>query len=389
MANTHEKISVGFLFDDTLDSNDAVSQYVKALGAWFSGRGHKVVYLVGETKLKSWAEGKVYSLAKNQRVYFNGNMLSMPLPTSRRRIQSALSSENLDVIHVMVPYSPFMAHKVIKQAPDDTAIVGTFHIFPAGQLAVTGSKLLRLWCRSSLKRFSEIVSVSVAAASFAKSAFKLSTRVIPNPVDVARFKSVSAVKKGDHIVFLGRLVKRKGCDQLIRAFAELLKSLPDAKLTIAGDGPQKAKLIKLVDRLGISEHVEFLGHIDEAIKPKILASADIACFPSLYGESFGIVLIEAMAAGCGVILAGDNPGYRTVLGEQPDLLIDPNNKRLFASRLEELLKDKDKIKRLHKWQTEAVKSYDISAVGLAIEKMYRQAIARLNKNSHNKAHGSR
>ncbi|HET7827260.1 MAG TPA: glycosyltransferase family 4 protein, partial [Candidatus Saccharimonadales bacterium] len=182
MVKRSEKLSVGLVFDDTLDSNDAVSQYVKALGAWLIGQGHRVRYLVGETKLDSWAGGKVYSLAKNQTVYFNGNKLSMPLPGSGRRIKQVLADEDFDILHVMVPYSPFMAHKVIKLAPSKVAIVGTFHIFPSGWLAKIGAKLLRLWCRSSLHRFNKIVSVSPAAAAFAAESFKLATPIVPNPV---------------------------------------------------------------------------------------------------------------------------------------------------------------------------------------------------------------
>ncbi|HET9722174.1 MAG TPA: glycosyltransferase family 4 protein [Candidatus Saccharimonadales bacterium] len=383
MAKNNENLSVAFLFDDTLDSNDAVAQYVRALGAWLSDQGHNVRYLVGETKLKTWSGGKIYSLSKNQKVYFNGNKLSMPLPTPSSRIQSALASGDLDILHVMMPYSPFLAHKAIKLTTADVVIVGTFHIFPAGWLAVAGSKVLRWWCRQSLQKFSQVVSVSAAAASFAESTFKLDTKIIPNPVDISRFKSGSIPKPKCHIVFLGRLVKRKGCILLVKAFAELLKNQPEAKLTIAGDGPQKAKLMRLVNRLGISRQVDFLGHIDERIKPEILASADIACFPSLYGESFGMVLIEAMAANCGVVLAGDNPGYRTVLADQPDLLVDVKNQQLFASRLEELLTDKIKAKRLHEWQQIHVRQYDINVVGCQILDVYYQAIAKAAKNSHN------
>ena len=389
MAKKSEKLSVGLVFDDTLDSNDAVSQYVKVLGAWLSGRGHDVQYLVGETRLQNWAGGKVYSLAKNQTVYFNGNKLSMPLPGSSRQIKDVLASESFDILHVMVPYSPFMAHKVIKSAPANVVVVGTFHIFPSGWLARVGAKLLRWRCSSSLRRFSRVVSVSPAAADFAHESFKLTTQVIPNLVDTSRFKTQDAPKAKNEIVFLGRLVKRKGCGQLIEAFSLLIEKLPNVKLTIVGDGPERAKLTGLVKRLGLDSRITFMGHINEDMKPKVLAKADIACFPSLYGESFGIVLIEAMAAGAGVVLGGDNPGYRTVLGDQPKLLVNPRDKIAFADRLEELLTNQSVIDGLHSWQTEEVKQYDINVVGRQILELYRSAIADLRQTSNNKAHGFR
>ena len=382
-----QRLKVALVFDDTLDSNDGVAQYVKTLGAWLSAQGHDVSYLVGETKLANWSGGKVYSLSKNIKVRFNGNKLSVPLPASRRRIKRLLREEKFDVLHIMAPYSPFMASRVIKAASPKTAIVGTFHIFPSSRLSVLGSRILYLVLRPSLKRFGKIVSVSPAAAQFARDAYHIESQVVPNAVEIKRFLSKpkfdSRIKK---IVFLGRLVERKGASQLVDAFALLLKSDPEARLVIAGDGPKRAALEAKVSKLGIGKQVEFLGYIDEIAKPQLLAEADIACFPSLYGESFGIVLIEAMAAGSRVILAGDNPGYRSVLGQQPELLIDPSQTTHFAERLRLLLSDQDKIARLHEWQQASVPQYDIGIVGTRLVSIYNGQIARLAKKSNNKAH---
>jgi phosphatidylinositol alpha-mannosyltransferase len=188
-------------------------------------------------------------------------------------------------------------------------------------------------------------------------------------------------------VFLGRLVQRKGCEQLIVAFANLSRRIPEAELVIAGTGPQREKLKKLTKASGLEGRISFLGYIDEKDKPGLLASADIACFPSLYGESFGIVLLEAMAAGAGVVLGGDNPGYRSVLGDQPDLLIDPADTDAFTGKLEQLLEDRRLHRRLHKWQSEAVKQYDIEVVGPKVVDLYRSSIAKARKKSHNTHHG--
>jgi phosphatidyl-myo-inositol alpha-mannosyltransferase len=386
----NQKLSVGFLFDDTLDSNDGVAQHVKTVGAWLSRQGHEVSYLVGETKLTDWAGGKIYSLARNQTVYFNGNKLSIPWLSNKKRIKQVLSGHRFDVLHVMVPYSPFMSQRVINKAGPATAIVGTFHIFPSGVLSRFGSRLLRLLYGRSLKKISPIVSVSQPAADFAKKAYGLSSSIIPNPVDINNFthaSSGSSEAKSMRIVFLGRLVKRKGAQQLIEAFGLVSRHLPQARLVIAGDGGNRHKLERLAEKLRISDKVEFLGYIDESAKAELLASADVACFPSLYGESFGIVLVEAMAAGAGVVLAGDNPGYRSILEKQPLLLINPLNKAGFAARLQKLLTDDTLRRELHAWQASQIDQYDINAVGPQILKLYQTAIARLAKNSHNKSHG--
>jgi phosphatidylinositol alpha-mannosyltransferase len=182
---------------------------------------------------------------------------------------------------------------------------------------------------------------------------------------------------------LGRLVRRKGCLELLKAFGLLTSLVPEVRLTIAGDGPQRASLERYAREHGLGEKVEFSGFIKEADKPELLAGADIACFPSLYGESFGIVLIEAMAAGSGVVIGGDNPGYRSVLGEHEILLIDPTDSQSFASRLAELLQDKVLAARLHKWQSGQIKKYDVATVGPKLESVYRQAIAKRAETRHN------
>jgi phosphatidylinositol alpha-mannosyltransferase len=381
------KLKIGLVFDDSLDSSDGVAQYVKTLGGWLSARGHEVCYLVGETRQETWAGGPVYSLAKNQPVHFKGNSLSIPRPAKKQYIRDVLNREKPDILHVMMTYSPFMAQRVIDLAGNDTAVVGTFHIFPAGQLAEFGGRLLKLVYGKKLRRFKRIVSVSRAAQIYSARVFGLQTDIIPNPVDIKRFSLGSQKNNAQPtIVFLGRLVKRKGCAQLIRAFALLLETRPAAHLVVAGDGPQRKQLELLCRKLKIESSVDFLGFIDEHKKPQLLATADIACFPSLYGESFGIVLIEAMAAGSRIVLGGNNPGYASVLGDQPLLLVEPNDTAGFAHRLGTLLMVNQPTKALHAWQLKSVQQYDINIVGAQVLEVYRRAIAPSAKKSHNGEH---
>jgi phosphatidylinositol alpha-mannosyltransferase len=295
-----------------------------------------------------------------------------------------LAENKFDVLHVQVPYSPFMAQRVINASDDGVAVVGTFHVYPSGWLPRLGSVFLRMMYGASLQRVEPMLAVSSAAAEFAKDSYGLQTKVVPNVVELTRFR---AAKKTVHdhpqIVFLGRLVERKGCRQLLQAFKLLHQKLPQARLIIAGDGPQRSRLEKFVKQNNLQAVVKFLGFIDEKHKPELLAGADVACFPSLYGESFGIVLIEAMAAGAGVVIGGDNPGYRSVLGGQPDLLFDPNDSEQLASRLGELLTDKRTSAGLHDWQQTEVKKYDVQTVGPQVLTVYRQAIAKNRPKGNN------
>ncbi len=380
--NSGQRLSVAFLYDDSLDKADGVAQYVKTLGAWLSAQGHDVSYLVGQSRLKSWEDGPVYSLSKNMRVAWGGNRLSISLLPRLKNIKRLLGERNFDVIHVQVPYSPFMAQLVINLLRPQTAVVGTVHIFPANRLAVVGTKALKRIYGKSLRRFDAMLSVSRAAQDYAEQTLKLKSQLLPNAVDRAKFRS-RVTNQEDHIVFLGRLVKRKGVIELLMAFRLLLASKPNAKLTIAGSGPERQTLEAYVRRHKLQDSVTFTGQVEESDKAKLLASAAIACFPSLGGESFGVVLIEAIAAGCGVVIGGDNPGHRSVLGEELLLLVDPRNSRSFAERLELILNDETLSKRLHEWQEKQIQKYDVSVVGSQLLDIYHQAIAKRTDTRHN------
>jgi phosphatidylinositol alpha-mannosyltransferase len=367
----NQRLNVGLVFDDSLDSNDGVAQHVKTVGSWLAKTGHEVSYLVGETKISQWSGGKVYSLSKNVSVSFNGNQLSIPLPADKSKIRKVLEAEKFDVLHVMMPYSPFLAQRIIKLADSESAIVATFHILPSGVLSKIGSDALSLIQTWSIKNIQKVVSVSPPAADFAKKTFRVQ-------------KKVQGTDNLKTVVFLGRLVKRKGCEQLIKAFA-LYNDMAsqNTRLVIAGSGPQSEKLKKQAVKLNIADRTDFLGYINEQDKPKLLASADIACFPSLYAESFGIVLLEAMASGSKVVIGGSNPGYRSVLSQKPELLFNPSNTQEFAKKIHQMLGEQKLVDSLHEWQANEVKKYDINLIGPQIVDVYESAIAGLAKKSHN------
>jgi phosphatidylinositol alpha-mannosyltransferase len=338
--------------------------------------GHNVRYLVGETKMLQWAGGKVYSLSKNQKVTFNGNQARIPYPANKKNIKKVLEQEKFDILHVQMPHSPFMAQKVVNAAGPNVAVVGTFHVAPSGVLASAGGHFLKLMYGRGLKKFDKFLGVSAAAGHYAKSAFGVETGIMPNPIELDKFLL-------PNIVFLGRLVKRKGAKELIEAFNILTQYNPDATLTIGGDGPERENLESLVGRYKLDEKVKFLGFIEEQDKANLLAGSSIACFPSLYGESFGVSLLEGMASSPGIVLGGDNPGYRTILGARPQMLVDAKNSLAFAGKLSELLDNKEIRKELNAWQKNEVKKYDINEVGPRLEKVYQDVIAnRINK-GHN------
>lgn len=373
-------MKIGLVFDDSLDRTDGVQQYVKTLGSFYSRQGHDVSYLVGETKLVAWDGGTVYSMSRNLAVNFNRNRLSTPLPASRQHVNAVLAAHDFDILHVQVPYSPFMAGRVIKAAGPRTAVAGTFHIIGADRLSNAANRLLGLWTGRQLKHFDALWSVSTGAQVFLQEYYGLQSKVMPNIIDAARYAHAVPLLTARHeqkIVFLGRFVERKGVRQLIEMMALLVHKhhMDHAKLYMGGDGPLRPYIENLVKEKRLGRHVEFLGFIDEKDKPGLLASAEIAVFPSLYGESFGIVLLEAMAAGAGVVIGGNNPGYSSVLGEWQEALVQPKDSEQFANQIKWLLEDEDVRRTLHRRQQHAVKQYDIQTVGPQLLNAYATMIA--------------
>lgn len=365
---------IGLVLDDTLDKPDGVQQAVLTLGKWLASEGHEVHYLVADTTRKDLKN--VHSLGRFVNLRYNKNNVRTPLPASRKAIKALLNAEKFDVLHIMLPYSPFLAKQVIRNAGPKTAVVGTFHILPASRLHGYSNQALRLLLGRSLKRFDKIVAVSEPAIHFARKAYGINATYVPNPIVTNDFRSGKRLgiygRNKLNVLFLGRLVKRKGILELIKAYNALDdETAKKTRLIIGGKGPLKNKAKNLVNE---NRDVTFAGYVGEKDKANFLASADIAVFPSISGESFGIVLVEAMAAGAGVVLGGNNPGYKSVLGPQPYLLFDPNEIDAFAEHLKIFIDDEKVRAKMHVWQDEAVGQYDIAEVGATVVDIYEECL---------------
>lgn len=373
-----KKLKIGLVLDDTLDTPDGVQQYVLAVGRWLAAQGHDVHYLVGQTQRTDIAN--THSLGHNMRVRFNGNRMSMPLPASSKKLRALLAAERFDVLHVQMPYSPLLAGRIIRAASPQTAVVGTFHVAPQSRLVHAANRALGVWSRRSLRRFDRIASVSLVAQNFARATFVIESEIIPNAVDLQPFFTAKPFPEYDNkqtIVFVGRLVERKGCQYLLHAVRRMVADgARDFQVLVCGRGPLEPALKAYVQTHHLEEFVHFTGWISEEDKPRYLASADLAVYPSTGGESFGIVLIEAMAAARGMTLAGDNPGYRGLLEDHPEVLFDPKDEVALARLLADCLQDTARRASAHIWQQKFAGQFDIDVVGKELVTTYLAALSK-------------
>lgn len=372
-------LKVGLVYDDTIDRYGGIPLYVTTLGKALVRRGHRVEYLVGDSMLAEVGGSPVRSLARNVGVRFNGNALSMPAWSRGRDLRKVLESGRFDVLHVQVPYSPLMAGRLLTRIDPGCAVVGTHHVASARPLPRMGARLLRALKLRSAPRFDEMISVSGVAAEFAANCSRMNPGpIVPNMLDLTTVSARPRVRceESADIVFVGRLVPRKGARQLIDAIA-LLDQGGDrpTRVAIVGDGPLRRRLENRVDRAGLADRVAFLGGLGEQQKIALLSQAKIACFPSLYGESFGLVILEALAAGADAVVAGSNPGYRELLGDAGGL-VDPGETRAFAARLQQLLDDADARRRLGTRQRRLLDDYDSDSIVESVLDVYHEALRR-------------
>jgi len=375
-----KSLTIGLVLDDGLDAPDGVQQYVLTIARELEARGHEV-HLIASTTSRTDLD-RLHVLGRNLRVRFNGNVLSSPLPARAADIGTLLEEVRFDVVHVQLPHSPFMAGRLVRRLPDDVAVVGTFHILPESPLVGLGTRALGLLERSTLKRFDEVMAVSAPAAEFARSSFGVEAAVVPNAVDMSRFPAPIAHDEADErplrVVFLGRLVARKGPRELVDAAAYVVDHRLVARpwtLTLAGTGPLADELRKRIAYEGLADRVDMPGFVAEDAKAALLADADLVVLPSTGGESFGISVVEAMAAGGGPVLAGDNPGYRSTMEGLEDQLVAPRDRVAFGHALARWLLDDDARAHATARQRAAAQRFDVRTVVDEIESTYRRALA--------------
>lgn len=381
-ALPHDRLVVGLVLDDGLDRPDGVQQYVLALADRLRARGHEV-HLVASTTTRTDLD-RLHVLGRHATVAFNGNRLSTPLPARAADVRALLAEVPFDVLHVCMPFSPFLAGRVVRRADQRTAVVGTFLIHAESPVVVAGTRALGLLERRTLRRFDELVALSAPAADLARRAHGRTSTVIGTPLDLDRFPAPDpATTRADpdapvHLVFLGRLVERKGARELVAAVAELARTGAAARpwrLTLAGRGPLDAELRAAVAAAGLEDRVHMPGFVAEEDKPALLASGDVVVLPSTGGESFGISVAEALACARGVVLAGDNPGYRDTMAGLEDQLVAPADTAAFAATLASWVDDPAARAAAAERQRVAVRRFAADAVTDEIEAVYRRALA--------------
>src|SRR5215208_2984047 len=285
--------------------------------------------------------------------------------TLRRELRAGC----FDVVHVHEPVVPVVGWDVLTAA--DAPLVGTFHCYSerAGAHAVAAL----VGARRKLNHLSGRIAVSEAAAWTGRRFYGGRYRVIPNgvalPAGGVPPPRTRAPREPLRIAFVGQAVERKGLPVLLRAFEALRREVP-AELTVVGVEAEELRPL-LVDPDGVCA----LGRVDDEAKRGALAAAHVLCAPSLGGESFGMVLTEAFAAGTPVV-ASDIPGYRDVVRDGVDgVLVPRGDATRLAETLRDLALDPDRTRRLGAEAARSAERYAWPRVAAAVAGAYEAARA--------------
>lgn len=292
-------------------------------------------------------------------------------------LEEMLAAENFDVIHVHEPEVPVLGAQIAARA--NCPIIATFHATHPDNTVGKTIELFRIpLARSIFKNLAAMTAVSDSAARFVRDWSGQDVAIVPNYIDLDLYRNLPAEKRDDNmILYVGRLEKRKGVKYLLEAFKELAARDKKARLVIAGEGPERESLEYLVETRDIPR-VKFLGAVTEKKKVALLKKARVFCSPAIYGESFGVVLLEAMAAGTPTI-AGDNPGYACVMKGRGLLsLVNPKDALDFARRLELFMQDEGVRQTWLEWANTYVEQFDSQPVIDQYEQVYKQ-VARQHK----------
>src|SRR5437660_6958385 len=353
-----------------------VTEHVRHLAAGLRRRGHDVTVLAPcSDKELAEADHDFIRVGRPFPIPMHGSVARITVSLHlTNRIKHYVRDGGFDVIHYHEPLMPVLPVTALRFS--QTVNVGTFHAFARSNVGYYyGKPLLKRYVR----RLNARIAVSVPAKEFVEHYFPGEYRVVPNGIDVQRFRNQPPLPEfADgkcNILFVGRLEYRKGLGYLLRAFAQLKRSYPAIRLIIVGDGPLRRWYGNFIARKQL-EDVVTAGYVSSDELPRYYASADIFCSPATGDESFGIVLLEAMASGKPIV-ATDIAGFRHVLTKRREgLLVEPKNKRQLATVLEALINGPTLRRDLGVAGLRTVQQYDWERVIDQVQDVYRQASAR-------------
>lgn len=372
-------MKIGLVCPYNIERSGGVLEVILALKAGLEARGHGVKIITPYPRN--------HDIDPNDDVIFAGTStdfrtLSFSTTTSQvsstadnEEIDAMLAAEKFDILHFHEPWMPLLSRQLLQRS--DCVNIGTFHAkVSEAMISRTIIKVVTPYLKSCMKYLHELTAVSASASEYVSGMTDQPITIIPNGIDLKKYQLTKPAAKKDHvkkILFIGRLERRKGVQYLFKAYSLLAQNNPDVELIIAGDGHERERLELLAEDLKLP-NVSFLGFVSDELKLQLLNEADLFCSPAVFGESFGIVLLESMATGT-VCVAGNNSGYADLMQDLGAVsIVNPHDSEEFARRLDLLLNQSDLRALWREWAGQYVKRFDYPGVVQRYEEFYVEAL---------------
>ncbi|OQY95213.1 MAG: hypothetical protein B6D41_06410 [Chloroflexi bacterium UTCFX4] len=339
-----------------------VTEHIMQLDREFRRRGYDTRILAASSQDQEPLEDNVIKVSGAVRTFpFSGSNVRVTIaPQVYRRIKKILREEQFDIVHAHEPAAPPLCPIVLRHS--HAVNIGTFHAYRETN---TMYQMARPLLRPVYNKLNGRIFVSQAVRDFTLAQFPGDYRIIPNGIDFQRFASpkVRPIERfhdgRPNILFVGRLDKRKGFHHLIRAFPFIKQFFPDARLIVVGayEDADKAPFIRYA-RAHRLRSVHFVGYVSREMLPRYYRTAHLFCAPSTGFESFGIVLLEAMAAGLPIV-ASDIAGYRLVLTNGAEgSLVPPEDSNALAHAIVNLMSAPETCQRMAEQGRRTAAQYD-------------------------------
>ncbi len=358
-------MKIGLVSPYDYSAPGGVVNHISHLALHFCKWGHQVKIIAPCLKgTESYHDEHLKAVGRPLPIPYGGSIARIPLsPWLPVQTRKFLREEQFDILHLHEPFAPLLCVSALLQSNSTT--VGTFHACHAKSKSYYVFRpVLKRW----LEKLHGKITVSQAAMNYVNKYFPGDYHIIPNGIDIEQFSPEGArrnefINGKLNILFVGRLEKRKGLGHLINACALVKKEFPDFRLIVVGPGTrlrpgyqEQAKELNL-------DNIVFTDFVSNAELPEYYRTADIFCAPATGGESFGIVLLEAMACGKPVI-ASNIEGYAGVLTHNEEGLMVPRGddaalaqallSLLHNRTLRETMGEKGKVKaKKYSWENVA------------------------------------
>jgi phosphatidyl-myo-inositol alpha-mannosyltransferase len=365
-----------------------VGRHVINLEQQFTRMGHEVKIIAPATKEKARELGDNFIRI--------GTPFPIPASASVIRvtvslhlapaIKAVMAREKFDVVHLHEPFMPMLCSATLRFS--NTVNVGTFHA-AQGRPGYNFGKPVSSWMlQRRARKLHGHIAVSPTALRYASSYVHAEYDIIPNGIDTHYFrpdvKPLEQYRDGKlNIVFMGRLEFRKGVNYLLKAFLEIKNQMPNTRLIICGPGVTLRKRYESwVKNNHLEEDIIFTGMVSHEDQPRYYRTADVFCAPNTGRESFGLILLEAMATGCPVVATNIEGFANVVKHGQEGLLAPPMTVKPLADALLTLLSDKARRAQMGQNGLATAQKYDWEGIATRVLAYYEKTMKKVNGNGN-------